>query len=532
VIGYSLRGATRFKRIASRQALQAAVFALVAAFYYYLTWGDSPVGMVADDAVYLLMADHFSPYAPALRDSAAFITQNSSFPPLYPLLLALFGASSAAIAWAHAVMSTFLIVAIGVCCLWISRETQRWTSGLALALVFAPLPGTVRFSLDLWSEHLYLLVTMTTLYFAVRTDPSPRHWLIAAIAASAAALTRTVGLSLLVAFYVVLMVRRPRGKLALVGVSVLPLLLWGVLARHQVAQQSYSLIVSSAYSNHPITQALVIAKRNAVGLFHGLADDLVGPSSHFGTSLTTGFAALWAVGCLQRLRKLELDAVYVGLYLTVILLWPNPYHAARFLYPLLPVALFQGFAVVQWFAASLKRTPIRAMVRGSYPVALAIALLPTLLLTAQRFYQPREPQIAAFRRSSVWLMHPDAEVGRHNARILAALAASFKASGAVVNGSDCVFSVHQEMFMFYARRLSFAPPLPGASDADFWKDMRRCGYVYVNWTNSHPFYPPGYPQKRLGKEECIFKTAEDAGTSPGKIGCLVAVPNRPPARAR
>jgi hypothetical protein len=261
---------SRLNLPSSRHALPVAAFTLLAAFYYYLTWGDSPVGMVADDAVYLLMADHFSPYAAGLRESAAFITQNSSFPPLYPLLLALLGASSGSIAWAHAVTSTFLIVGIWVFYLWMSRETQSGTTGLALAVVFAFLPGTIRFSLDLWSEHLYLLVTMIALYFEVRANPGPRNRLVAAIATSAAVLTRTVGLCVLVAFYVVLMVRRPRGKLALVGVSVLPLVLWGVLARHQVAQQSYSLIVSSAYSDHPITQALMIARRNAVGLFHGV----------------------------------------------------------------------------------------------------------------------------------------------------------------------------------------------------------------------------------------------------------------------
>jgi hypothetical protein len=239
----------------SRQALPATAFALLAAFYYTLTWGDSPVGTVADDAIYLLMADHLSPYAAGLRESAAFITMNSSFPPLYPLLLALFGASSADVAWAHAVTSTFLLVGIWMYYLWVSREARSTTSGLALAVVFAFLPGTVRFSLDLWSEHLYLLVTMITVCFGTRSDPSPRDWLKTALGTSASVLTRTVGWFLLAAFYLLLMARRPRRKLAMVGVSVLPLVLWSMLARHQVAQQSYSLIMSSAYSDHPITQA-------------------------------------------------------------------------------------------------------------------------------------------------------------------------------------------------------------------------------------------------------------------------------------
>ncbi len=49
---------------------------------------------IADDAKYLLMTDFFSPYYSLLSKSAAFIMQSTQFPPLYPFLLAILGASS------------------------------------------------------------------------------------------------------------------------------------------------------------------------------------------------------------------------------------------------------------------------------------------------------------------------------------------------------------------------------------------------------------------------------------------------------
>ena len=63
-------------------------------------------------------------------------------------------------------------------------------------------------------------------------------------------------------------------------------------------------------------------------------------------------------------------------------------------------------------------------------------------------------------------------------------------SGKLVPENECVYATHFEMFMYFGRHyarpvtdlLSVAPGTP-----------HECQYLLVNWSNTHPFFQPGYP---------------------------------------
>ena len=95
-----------------------------------LAWHEQPVGVVADDAIYLLMADRLSPFAAGTSDSA-FIDRYTHFPPLYPLVLAALGGGSEAILPARLVSAGCLMLGLLATWAWLRREVEPWAGARA-----------------------------------------------------------------------------------------------------------------------------------------------------------------------------------------------------------------------------------------------------------------------------------------------------------------------------------------------------------------------------------------------------------------
>src|SRR5678815_4616641 len=117
--------ATRHRRPWSSGAISAVlIFLVLSAGLYAFGWNHESAGFLSDDAVYLLMADGFSPFRPAEPGLTAYVMREALFPPLYPLLLAVLGAGSGTLVWAHVITTTTLVLALGIYGLWIKSELR------------------------------------------------------------------------------------------------------------------------------------------------------------------------------------------------------------------------------------------------------------------------------------------------------------------------------------------------------------------------------------------------------------------------
>ena len=83
-------------------------------FYFSFTSDDRVVGFLSDDAVYLLIADIYSPWRTASSPMLEFVRGENYFPPLYPLTMALLGVNTDTPALASIVNCQFSVV-LGVC---------------------------------------------------------------------------------------------------------------------------------------------------------------------------------------------------------------------------------------------------------------------------------------------------------------------------------------------------------------------------------------------------------------------------------
>ncbi len=459
---------------ASRQRgprrLALVTFGVVAAIYFYWGTSDRLLSFGGDNATYLLIARDFSPYGASSPGALGYAHQNY-YPPLYPLFLAITGTSHSLVA-AHVATITLLLASFLVLFAWCRSAGLDSLASFAVTLAFAAVRGTYFTALEIESEPLYLLLTLVAL-FAARRAPGRDDFawpVVAALAVGAATLTRSAGLALLAAYGVHLLIRRPKRFPILALLAVVPALLW---MRHG-GNSDYTRILIDRYQIGGIA-----AIRDGLAIqLASLANDwlalfAVEPSAPVAL-VTTGVAVLGLAGALMRLRRGEFDALYLGAYLTLIVIWPFPGEMARFLVVALPIVLFQA----AWAAgAALTRVPSTRMARWlglALAMALISVLVPQIALTTARFHGGASPELADLRRSALWF-DADRVTAEKMLRFAARLEDALRGISQHVPAEACVFSVKPSLVGLFADRRSVYTPPGSLDDAAFHREIRRLG---------------------------------------------------------
>ena len=115
------------------RALAVSVFVLLATAVMIFVSTSEIVSLGSDNVSYLLMAEAFSPYQNAteiVREAA----RHQKYPPLFPLLLALQGASSDYL-WAHRIVGGEFLLACVL--LYFLARKMLGSAGLALIVLLA-----------------------------------------------------------------------------------------------------------------------------------------------------------------------------------------------------------------------------------------------------------------------------------------------------------------------------------------------------------------------------------------------------------
>lgn len=493
-----------------------AGFLLLCGVYYVWGWSRTLGDFGGDNAYYLLIARHFSPWS-AHSDVAAYFYANSLYPPLFPLVLALFGGGESLLA-AHAITITLLLFAFIALYLWLRSLGRGRTESSLVTLLFALLPGTYMQALSLLSENLYLLASLGCLASASMFDNTRRQrWLwVAAICAAAAMLTRGAGVSLLAAFVLYLVIHRPRGSWRLVLAAVLPIVLWKFLGQ----QQAPGYLSSLADKYGPDLPAALM-RQFTLGvwmLWHGWTTNFTGGSA--GIWLTAVVGLLGLLGAAWRVYLRKLDGMYSGLYIGLVFIWPFPAEARRLLFVIVPVLLVQCLLLL----GKLKPLVLaRQRVLSGHLLVLLVAVIaaPDLLLTARRFVQPLPDQTSHFRRSQDWYV-PDVVEARNNVLFDEALTGHLKTLPGLVPEDGCVYAIKPSLVGYYAGRISMAPPRLNWNEAEFnaYLDKTNCRYFYLMAFASPTFPELYYPLSRMNSSLRMVSAVRVAGSSGDPVGML------------
>lgn len=506
-----------FFRFAPQQVWLTAGFVLLCGVYYFWGWSRVLGDFGGDNAFYLLIAQYFSPWSTASEVAAHFFT-HSFYPPLYPLALALFGGGESLLA-AHIITVSFLLLAFVALYLWLRSLGVDRPGAALIVFLFALLPGTYMLALSVLSENLFLFLTIGCIAAVARFETGARpFWLwTAAISLAAATLTRGAGMALLAAFMLYLAVHRPLRSWPLVGVTAAaPMIIWNLFHHNEGPGYLESLI--SKYGPDPLVTLLTHIKVEIVLIAHGWVGNFT--TSPVGIPVMAFVGILALIGMTQRLRKRQLDGYYAAAYLLMILAWPYPAEAQRFVFILIPVLLAQTWLLVEQFPQPrLSGHTLRL----SYVLAFAVVLvvLPNLLLTAGRFNQELPREMFEYRRTPGWYAIDPVEA-RMNVTYDKLLIEHLRRVGEQVPVGECLYGIKPSIIGYYAKRVSVPPPPLRLEEEllETYLEDSGCRFFYLMGFAS-PAYPVVYyPLERMRNSLVVINAAAAPAPGAGPVGIL------------
>jgi len=471
---------------------------LVAAHFLLFTWRIDPPLLDGDDAVYLIMADFFSPFSGRDETITGLVMRHSYFPPLYPLLLGLAGGVSNNTVLAHLVTVAFLFGAMVALYLWSCEISERCYAALTLACLVTILPATVYEMFGLVSEGLYLLITLLALFFAAR-DPTGNKWrYFTAAAVGLAIVSRTVGFALWLAYTIWLTSGRRPGWKTLPLVALIPWLVWTVWKWGQGYAASYGGNVEALLEHQSIwgfvSYQLAVAPRD---IWHAWTTSL----NHFGNAVaTTGGTIVGLIvvaGLARRLWVRSLDGIYVSIYLAVLLIWPYSYEARRLLFVILPILLVQGWIFAEWAGAQVTRWAGSMRHAGLMYIGLiGIVAFPSMYSMHERLALGWQDGNRSYAVAASWYTYSHVADAKTRIAEQLALAGAWRELGSRLGRDECVYHLKPVAFMLYADRPAYATP-QASSRSEFWQRATLCQYFYLGAFFYPPYRVPFYPKQYL-----------------------------------
>jgi hypothetical protein len=480
-------------------------------FYFTFTSQDLVAGFTSDDAVYLLLADLYSFRHGAGEAVYDQIRQQSYFPPVYPLLLGLLGGGSGNLALAAHITVAFLLTGIFISGIWIWKVTGSLTPAVTITMLIIFLPGTLIFSQELWSEFPFMALLYGTLLLAGREPLTGREWLAMAVLAALASLTRTAGVSLIAAFWLILLTRRVKPGLAYAAVSAAPFVLYSIAGPDPAGSHGYFDTLSVSAADLSIENLLVPVSVKIVSLFNSLlwlfTSIETGPLHHlFSIIMLMLFLLIAALGLATRLKPARLDVLFFTVYLAMVFLWPytDVYYVSRFLFPLLPLVFLYLFLGVSRLVNGRKYAgPVLAL----SVVSIIIVSWPSTSQFVQRAYADVPAGMEPYRRDRTWLLaqtEAEAIMRAANTRFILDTLHTIRDT---IPEDGCLYTIQAPVAMLHAKRITGVLPPPESSDAQFAGEIQKCDYILaMPVTDAGGRYPEHYPLRRLNLDQYTFTT--------------------------
>lgn len=407
---------------------------------------------------------------------------HTRYPPVYPVLLAGLGLIGQSVILFKLLSLAFTTGISVLVYLLAERRTGERQLALFAALATASAPVLVEYSHWVLSEPAFVFFVVLAFYAFTRDAQrlEARWFAIGTAAALSAALTRTAGYPLLLAVILALSVQH-RWKRAAIFTGATVLLVGGWWLRNRLAVSGdvpYSqwLLYRDPYQPElGMVAPLELVSRFARNLEQYALTVL--PQSIAGRDLGGALAALLgvtlaagtALGGLLRIRRLEVPELFFGLYLGLILLWPEAWGDQRLLLPLLPLVAVLMMEAVDW-ALRVRGWARRAgsmslFIAGTLFVGLAtfgnIRIMPPALGCAREYWRGNQyacypPPAGDFIETAIW-------------------------AGENTETSAIVINRKPQIFYWYGRRPGDVYPYTENTDSIMsFLDSKEASYVVID----------------------------------------------------
>ncbi len=483
--------------------------------YLCLGWNHDIGESGTDGPAYLMMAEHYAGHGTAglAHDLAA---TTSRFPPVYPLLLALAGGATDLLR-AHLLTMGCLLAALLALYSWLRWQQVPALASSLFVLAMALAPGSWLLALTLQSEYLYLLWSLLALTLMVAGERRHRSELLqlAALCVALAALTRTVGVILIVPLLISLR-SQPRQKAFLsVAIAVLPLLLWRTV---HASRLGYDEAIAELYHGSGLSGFAQRMPAQWQAIHAGVEENLV---RQVWLSPLAGVAGLVsALATLPRLKHLRPDAWYLLFYTVVILLWPFPEEGRRFVWAILPLLLAQPLLLIHEAEPRAFDARRAAVSASLWLIAMAVMVVPAVVHGVERWREADRDGFAEGRHYVLWYGIGAADARRSIARDIA-LKNAMRAIPEAVPENDCIVTTRPDLVIYFGKRISISSPAEAVPEPLFRQMLERIGCHYVfGLFGVNALYPtPLFPVARIQAwSEPVFVSSlpgDHRGDGPG-----------------
>ena len=508
-------------------ATLAAGFVLLCAIFLYWGWSPEISSFGGDSAGYMLAAQYYSPYQPTSPVIEEY-SNNIIYPPLFPWLLAILTGGTNILA-AHLMVIGFLLAALFTLYHWIRAESFSPHLAAGITLLFAAMPSTRLISLSIWTENIYLFFSLLSLYAISQTrrNSPGKFWWMAVAAVALSTMVRVAALPLLAAFAAYLVIKRPRHWMWISLSASFPMVLWSILgSRGQTGVAGYLDVWKDRYTadsmsflwNKIIEQFQLLHQSWVSGW-------LTGSQSESFILIVQIFGLLCIIGWLIRLKRLHFDAIYVLLYLIVVLAWHSSGEVLRYAYVLYPILITYGFVCLRQVIEYARASPnIRNFTPSVVCTLLIVILTPPLIIDAQRFKAELPEDVRNVRQTEFWYSRDDRLKALYNIYGQARLFEHFKTIRELVPESECIFTIKPAIVTYYTGRSSYVPPRASISEQEFQAGLNRCRYIYSVGFTSLSYPVPLYPLDRLGERaEVIAVIRHPMADNAPPVGVLARI---------
>lgn len=469
-------------------AIIVSVFALACTAF---VWQPGLASFADDSVSYLVMAQVFSPWQPALPPVAEAFAREAFYPPLFPLVLALAGGAHD-IAVAHAITALLFAACLPLLYLlgmrWLGN---RWAAAVVVAVTVL-LPSPWIHVQGILSESLFCLLLIAVLcVLETGVDDRKRPWVLAALMA-ALALTRTVGIVVVVAYAFWAVSRRDRPLSARVR-ALLPAFLtalayfgWVLLRPAETADDYMRIVLERGQAVFSADHPWAALGRSLMKQANSLAEAWAGALLLFWEEgrplrvvLAGAVGVLALAGVAARFVAGRPDAWMTAGYLATFLLWPFYDQMTRFLFPVLPVLILYAFWTGQAVLLKLGRPPVL----GHGVLAL---LLISLAAPALGFIHQRAQAQGRHAGIVDWYRTPDLDAARARARVHLDLMDDMEAIRRLTRPEDRIMWVAPSYIALLADRRGIPAPAAGLAPEDYRRAVHRADPDYLYLSTYHP----------------------------------------------
>lgn len=421
------------------------IFAFVLALTVWLALPAPPEGLLWDDAWYLWMAEWFSGDE-SHRDVAFAMLQARQYPPVFPLILRLVGASPGSIQPGVA-FNAFAIALSAALCGWLLLNNGvSWVMAVACSLLLSFNIVALTYMSLLISEPVFLLLSTWALILASGQCISVKKWFLIGVVAGLAAATRSLGWALVIALLIHLLQTNQRsmlrGYLPGVIISTAYFMIFSASLPHWFG---YSVNFEQFFSNLSFGALLYQVEL----LFQGW-------SLLWGSKITGLLAAvLTCSGLLMGLRKGRAETWYILIYSLTVFVWPFGNHAGRFFWALLP-AIFLCIANNLKFFQHKKM--VIALITLFYTASIIAGLPEGLIRTVDRIVHPPGNGLNYLVRLPEWTRKEDRNTALTELRIFDTLLSDTGRVADLTSSTpfECIYSELPALLSIHTKRAVFS----------------------------------------------------------------------------